>query len=79
MPVTRKPKQKSNSSPTHSVQTYGSVSDYIHKEFPLDDEELSCRHSAETLVGCDEEEGTHPIGGTQTFIQKNLFFIVYYR
>lgn len=33
---------------------------YIHKELPLDDEELSGRHSAETLVCCDEEEGTHP-------------------
>lgn len=37
-----------------------SASCYIHKELPLDDEELSCRHSAETLVCRDEEEGTHP-------------------
>lgn len=35
--------------------------DYIHKQFPLNDEELSCRHSAEALVGGDEEEGTHPV------------------
>lgn len=33
---------------------------YIHKELPLDDEDLSCRHGAETLVCRDEEEGTHP-------------------
>lgn len=37
-----------------------SLSCYIHKELPLQDEELSCRHSAETLVRRDEEEGTHP-------------------
>ncbi len=36
---------------------------YIHKQFPLDDEELSCRHGAETLVGGDEEEGAHPVRG----------------
>lgn len=40
------------------------MTDHIHKQFPLDDEELSCRHSAETLVGRDEEEGTHPARGT---------------
>lgn len=52
---------------------YNLRTDYVHKEFPLDDEELSRRHSAETLVGCDEEEGTHPVGGTQIFILKDKF------
>lgn len=32
----------------------------LHEEFPLSDEELGCRHSTETLVGSDEEEGAHP-------------------
>lgn len=32
----------------------------LHKEFPLSDEELGSRHSTETLVGSDEEEGAHP-------------------
>lgn len=40
--------------------------DYAHKELPLDDEELSCRHSAETLVGSDEEESTHPVRRKET-------------
>lgn len=40
------------------------LTDYIHEQFPLDDEELSCRHGAETLVGSDEEEGTHPVRRT---------------
>lgn len=43
---------------------------YIHKEFPLDDEELRCRHGAETLVCGDEEEGTHPVRKTETVIQS---------
>lgn len=34
---------------------------YLHKQLPLNDEELSCRHSAETLVDSDEEEGAHPV------------------
>lgn len=37
-----------------------SASCYVHKELPLDDEELGCGHGAETLVCRDEEEGTHP-------------------
>lgn len=37
------------------------MTDYIHKEFPLNDEELGCRDSAETLVNSYEEEGTHPL------------------
>lgn len=42
-----------------------SLTEYIHKQLPLRDEELSCRHSAETLVGSDEEEGTHPAGSNK--------------
>lgn len=37
----------------------------IHKQFPLDDEELGCRHGAETLVGGDEEESSHPARTTE--------------
>lgn len=37
------------------------MTDYIHKQFPLNDKELSCRDSAETLVNSYEEEGTHPV------------------
>jgi len=38
---------------------------YVHKQLPFSDEDLSCRHSAETLVGSDEEEGTHPGGNNK--------------
>lgn len=37
------------------------LTDYIHKEFSLNDEELCSRHGTETLVCSDEEEGTHPV------------------
>lgn len=37
------------------------LTDYLHKEFSLNDEELCSRHSTETLVCSDEEEGTHPV------------------
>lgn len=41
------------------------MADYVHKQFPLNDEELRCRHSAETLVNSDEEESTHPVKGNK--------------
>ena len=53
--------------------TYTQMSEYVHKQLPLDDEELSCRHGAETLVGSDEEEGAHPVRrGTAA---QNLIFL----
>lgn len=50
---------------------------YIHKQLPLHDEELRCRHGAETLVDCDEEEDPHP-GGTekQNLIIESLCGII---
>lgn len=46
---------------------------YIHKQVPLDDEELRCRDGAETLVGGDEEEGAHPGIDNTKKILSNLF------
>lgn len=42
------------------THVYGVLMENLHKEFPLSDEELGSRHSTETLVGSDEEEGAHP-------------------
>lgn len=79
VPDTRKHKQKSNTG-FHNVKVskclrarwvlHDFLTDHIHKQFPLDDEELGCRHSAETLVGGDEEEGSHPV---RTKEQNSVF------
>lgn len=50
------------------------MTDYTHKQFPLNDEELSCRHGAETLVGSDEEEGTHPVRNKSLVIQSLIYY-----
>lgn len=46
----------------------------IHKEFPLSDEELGCRHGAETLVGGDEEEGAHPVTNRSVSLYTSFYF-----